>query len=355
MSGRADRLVELLTERELDALVVTNLVNVRYLTGFTGSNAACVITPEQRVFLTDFRYVSQATDQVPDFVRVKGERDLLGDVAERLSPPARVGFEDATLTVRSFERLKGLVGDGVELVAAGSLVEELRALKDADEIEAIRAAAALADEALRQVLEKGLAGRTEREVAFELESAMRSLGADEPSFESIVASGAHGALPHATPRDVEIPAGVLVTIDWGARLDGYCSDCTRTFATGSLADEAADVYELVRDAQARASEVVRAGAAGKEVDAVSRDIISAAGHGDHYGHGLGHGVGLDVHESPRLAPTSEDTLAAGNVVTVEPGVYVPGELGVRIEDLVVVTGDGREVLSGLAKDLVDVG
>jgi Xaa-Pro aminopeptidase len=351
-AARADRLVELLGERELDALVVTNLVNVRYLTGFTGSNAACVVAPEQRVFLTDFRYVSQATEQVPDFVRVKGERDLLGDVAERVS--GRVGFEDATLTVRSFERLKGLVGDGVELVAAGSLVEELRAGKEADEIEAIRAAATLADEALRQVLENGLAGRTERDVALELESAMRALGADEPSFESIVASGEHGALPHATPRDVEIPKGVLVTIDWGARLEGYCSDCTRTFATGSLPDEAAEVYELVRDAQARASEAVRAGAPGKEVDAVSRDIISAAGHGDHYGHGLGHGVGLDVHESPRLAPTSEDTLAAGNVVTVEPGVYVPGELGVRIEDLVVVTDDGREVLSGLAKDLVSV-
>jgi Xaa-Pro aminopeptidase len=350
---RADRLVELLGEHELDALVVTNLVNVRYLTGFTGSNAACVITPDQRVFITDFRYVSQAADQVPEFARVKGERDLLGDVAERVG--GRVGFEDATLTVRSFERLKGLVGDDVELVAAGSLVEKLRAVKEAGEIEAIRAAAKLADEALRQVLERGLAGRTEREVALELEAGMRALGAEDPSFESIVASGPHGALPHATPRDVEIPAGVLVTIDWGAKLDGYCSDCTRTFATGGLSDEAAAVYELVRDAQASASDAVRAGASGKAVDGVSRDIISAAGHGDHYGHGLGHGVGLDVHEAPRLAPSSEDTLAVGNVVTVEPGVYVPDELGVRIEDLVVVTDDGREVLSGLAKDLVTVG
>ncbi|MEA2451079.1 MAG: Xaa-Pro aminopeptidase [Thermoleophilaceae bacterium] len=352
MSGRPDRLVALLEQRSLDALVVTNLVNVRYLSGFTGSNAALVIAPEQRVFFTDFRYVTQSADQVPDFVRVKGERDLLGDVAERVS--GRVGFEDATMTVRAYERLRGLVDDGVELVAAGNLVEELRAVKEAGEVEAIRAAASLADEALRQVLETGLAGRTEREVALQLEAAMRSLGASEPSFESIVASGAHGALPHAEPRDVEIPEGVLVTIDWGARLDGYCSDCTRTYATGPLSDDAASVYQLVLDAQERSLDAVRAGAGGKEVDAVSRDIISAGGHGEHYGHGLGHGVGLDVHEAPRLAPTSEDTLAPANVVTVEPGVYVPDSLGVRIEDLVVVTDDGRDVLSGLSKELTTV-
>jgi Xaa-Pro aminopeptidase len=356
VSARVDRLVGLLEERSLDALVVTNLVNLRYLSGFTGSNAALVITPEQRVFFTDFRYVSQSAAQVPDFVRVKGERDLLGDVAQRMpTPPARVGFEDATMTVRSYERLRGLVDEGVELVAAGNLVEELRAVKEPGEVEKIRAAAALADEALRQVLERGLAGRTEREVALELEATMRSLGASEPSFESIVAAGPHGALPHAEPRDVEIPKGVLVTIDWGARLDGYCSDCTRTFATGELSDEAASIYQLVLDAQVQSLGAVRAGGSGKEVDAVSRDIIAAGGHGEHYGHGLGHGVGMDVHEAPRLAPTSQDTLAAGNVVTVEPGVYVPDSVGVRIEDLVVVTDDGREVLSGLGKELVDAG
>jgi Xaa-Pro aminopeptidase len=352
VSGRADRLVALLEERSLDALVVTGLVNVRYLSGFTGSNAALVVAPEQRVFFTDFRYVSQAADQVPDFARVKGERDLLGDVAERLS--GRVGFEDATLTVRSYERLRGLVGDDVELVGAGNLVEQLRAVKEPGEVEAIRAAAALADDALREVLDDGLAGRTERDVALALENAMRTRGASEPSFESIVASGPHGALPHAEPRDVEIPSGVLVTIDWGARLDGYCSDCTRTYATGELSDEAAAVYGLVLDAQVQSLDAVRAGAGGREIDAVSRDIITAGGHGEHYGHGLGHGVGMDVHEAPRLAPTSEDTLAAGNVVTVEPGVYVPGSLGVRIEDLVVVTEGGREVLSGLSKELTTV-
>jgi Xaa-Pro aminopeptidase len=240
-------------------------------------------------------------------------------------------------------------------VAAGNLVEELRAVKDAREVEAIREAAKLADAALSTVLESGLAGRTELEVAGQLEAEMRSLGAEEPSFPSIVASGPHGALPHAEPRDVTIDPGVLVTIDWGAKLDGYHSDCTRTFATGELSDEATQVYELVLDAQARASEAVRAGAGAKEVDAASRAPIAAAGHGDHYGHGLGHGVGLEIHEAPRLAPSSNDTLAAGNVVTVEPGVYVPGEHGVRIEDLVVVSDEGCEVLSSLSKELQTVG
>jgi Xaa-Pro aminopeptidase len=201
------------------------------------------------------------------------------------------------------------------------------------------------------VLERGLAGRTERAVALDLENEMRALGAEEPSFPSIVAAGAHGALPHAVPQDEEIPEGVLVTIDWGARLDGYCSDCTRTFATGDLSAEAAAVYETVRLAQERSLDAVLAGAEGKAVDAVSREIITDAGHGDHYGHGLGHGVGMEVHEQPRLAPTSEDTLVTGNIVTVEPGIYVPGKHGVRIEDLVVVTDDGRDVLSGLPKDL----
>ena len=350
---RADRLAELVTERELDAVVVTNLVNVRYLSGFTGTNAVCVVGEGLRTFFTDFRYVEQAAEQVSGFERLKGERDLLGDVAGRLA--GRVGFEDASMTVRAFERLKGLAGDDVELVAAGNLVEGLRAVKDAAEVEAIGAAAELADAALGRVLEGGLAGRSEREVALALEAEMRALGAEEPSFPSIVAAGPHGALPHAEPRDATIDPGVLVTIDWGARLDGYCSDCTRTFATGELDGEAAQVYELVREAQQRSSEAVRAGTDARAVDAVSRELISAAGHGDHYGHGLGHGVGLEVHEAPRLAPTSDDTLVAGNVVTVEPGVYVPGRHGVRIEDLVVVTEGGREVLSGLPKELATVG
>jgi Xaa-Pro aminopeptidase len=339
---------------DLDALVVTNLANVRYLTGYTGSNGVAVVSGDKRLFFTDFRYMTQAASQVSGFEVIRGERDLLGDVAEAVS--GRVGFEDASLSVRKYERLRGLVGDSASLVAAGDRVEKLRAVKGPDEVDAIGAAAALADEALTAVLERGLVGRTEHEVAVDLEHTMRVLGAEQPSFPSIVASGAHGALPHASPRPVEIPSDVLVTIDWGAVVDGYCSDCTRTYATGEgVSADALEVYELVRSVQEMSVAAVRAGADAKEVDALGRAAITDAGHGDHYGHGLGHGVGLEVHEAPTLSPRSEDTLAAGNVVTVEPGVYVPDRCGVRIEDLVVVTSDGCDVLSGLPKLLTVVG
>jgi Xaa-Pro aminopeptidase len=346
---RAERL-EL---RDLDALVVTNLVNVRYLTGYTGSNGVAVIGPDTHLFLTDFRYMTQAAGEVSGFEVVKGERDLLGDVAEAVS--GRVGFEDASLSVRKLERLGSLVGDRAELVPAGDLVEELRIVKEPAELEAIAAAARLADEALSAVTARGLAGRTEHEVAVDLEHQMRLLGAESPAFPSIVASGAQGALPHAEVRPEKIPRDVLVTIDWGAKVDGYCSDCTRTFATGeSVDDEALAIYELVRSVQESSVGEVRAGADGKAVDAAGRATIAEAGHGEHYGHGLGHGVGLEVHEGPTLSPRSKDTLAPGNVVTVEPGVYVPGRFGVRIEDLVVVTDDGCDVLSSLPKSLTVV-
>jgi Xaa-Pro aminopeptidase len=346
---RADRL----SLDDLDALVVTDLTNVRYLTGYSGSNGVAVVGPELRLFFTDFRYMTQAADEVSGFEVRRGERDLLGDVAEAVS--GRVGFEDGTVSVRKLERLRGLVGERGELVAAGDRVEELRRVKDAAEVDAIRAAAALADEALTAVLQRGLVGRTEHEVAVDLEHTMRVLGASGPSFDSIVAFGAHGARPHASPRPVEIPPDVLVTVDWGAVVDGYCSDCTRTYATGEGVDaDALAVYELVRSVQEQSVEAVRAGASGKEIDALGRAVIAETGHGDHYGHGLGHGVGLDVHEAPTLSPRSEDTLAAGNIVTVEPGVYVPDRHGVRIEDLVVVTDDGCDILSSLPKGLTVV-
>jgi Xaa-Pro aminopeptidase len=346
---RADRLAL----GELDSLVVTNLVNVRYLTGYTGSNGVAVVGPDTRLFFTDFRYVTQAGQQVTGFEVAKGERDLLGDVADAAS--GRVGFEDASLSVRRLERLRGLVGDRAELVPAGDLVEELRVVKEPAEAGAIRAAAALADEALTAVLARGLVGRTEHDVAVDLEHEIRVLGADGPSFDPIVAFGAHGALPHASPRKAAIPSDVLVTVDWGAIVDGYCSDCTRTFATGEgLDDEARAGYELVRSVQERSVGEVRAGETGKAVDAVGRATIEEAGYGDHYGHGLGHGVGLEVHEGPTLSPRSKDTLRAGNVVTVEPGIYVPERFGVRIEDLVVVTDDGCDVLSSLPKALTVV-
>ncbi|MGZ4279059.1 MAG: M24 family metallopeptidase [Solirubrobacteraceae bacterium] len=350
---RTERVIAQLAERDLGALLVTDLVNVRWLTGFTGSNGAAVVGPGGRLrFITDFRYLTQSAEQLaPEWERAIAV-DLLVAIAGSLPEgKLRLGFDDAHMSVKDHRRLSGLLREGVALEAAGGLVEELRAVKDAAELDAIRAAARLADDALTEVLGRGLVGRTEREVALDLEFTMRRMGAEEASFPSIVAAGAHGALPHAAPRDEPIPAGTLVVVDWGAKKDGYASDCTRTFATGELDPRDAGVYALVLEAQEAALAAVRPGPTGREVDAVARAIIDAAGHAEHFGHGLGHGVGLDVHEGPRLSKQGDTALAEGMVVTVEPGVYVPGAVGVRIEDLVVVGADGPEVLSSLPKGL----
>jgi Xaa-Pro aminopeptidase len=355
ITARADRVADAIRERELDCLLVTHLVNVRYLTGFTGSNGACVITPDERLFFTDFRYVDQAGEQVTGFEQLTLGRDMAGDLAKRLT--GRAGFEEAHVSVRQHGKLAEKAPEAVELAPAGDVVEDLRRVKDAGELRRIANATELATAALDGMLEQGLAGRTERAVALELEQRMRESGAQDASFPSIVAGGPHGALPHAEPRDVEIAAGELVVIDWGARLDGYCSDCTRTVATGEVDVEAREVYELVRRAQAAALEAVRAGAQCRAVDAEARQMIDEAGHGDRFGHGLGHGVGMEVHEEPRLSQRAEESelLAAGNVVSVEPGVYLPGRLGVRIEDLVAVTDNGANVFTSFSKELLTVG
>jgi Xaa-Pro aminopeptidase len=351
--SRTDRLVELLRARELDSLLVTELLNVRYLTGFTGTNGACVVSPEERLLFTDFRYVEQARAQAPEHELVEAGHDMLGALSGRLG--GRAGFDDEHLSVAAHRKLSERVPEGVELVPAGGLVEELRAVKDASEVAAMRAAAELSTAAYESLRERGLAGRTEREVAIQLARLMEDSGAEGPSFPPIVAAGEHGARPHAVSRDVEIPRGTLVVVDIGAIVDGYCSDCTRTLATGSIADDALAIYELVARAQAESLAATKAGAACRDVDAVGREVIDAAGHEEHFGHGLGHGVGLDVHEAPRLGKSAEGELVEGNAVTVEPGVYVPGHVGVRIEDLVIVTDGEAEILTGFPKELVTVG
>ncbi len=349
----ADRLAAVMAERELDSLLVSDLVNLRWLTGFTGSNGAAVMTRDERLFLTDFRYTEQAEAQVdPGFERLPAGRDLVGDLAGRLT--GRAGFDDGHMSVRTHSRLTEKAAAGVELVAAGGAVEQLREVKDAGELERIAASQELASAALERVLERGLVGRTERVVALELEQEMRVAGAAGPSFSSIIASGSHGALPHAVPRDVEIRADQLVVVDWGAELDGYCSDCTRTVATGTLDGHAFEAYQLVLRAQRAGLDAVRAGASCKAVDATARQVIADAGLGERFGHGLGHGVGLEVHEGPTLSMRSEGVLAAGNVVSVEPGVYLPGRFGIRIEDLVAVTETGADVFTRLSKELTTV-
>jgi Xaa-Pro aminopeptidase len=361
---RVERVGRELRAHELDALLVSSPVSLRYLLSFTGDHGVALLAAEGSRsggpdrFLTDFRYQTQSAAQVPADVRREIVAGNLLEAAAASLPPAggRVAFEEANLSYADHERLREKLPRQWELVPSSGIIERLRAVKDAGEIERIRAAASLADEAMQRLLEAGLAHRTERELALELELGMRRLGAEAVSFPAIVAAGPHAALPHAEPRPVEIPADVLVTIDWGAVHEGYCSDCTRTYATGEgIPSEARELYALVQAAQEAGLEAVHAGPAGREVDAVARAVIERAGQGEYFGHGLGHGVGLEVHEAPRLSRTAgEQPLVAGNVVTVEPGVYLPGRLGVRIEDLVVVTAAGRELLSGLPKELTVV-
>jgi len=352
MRGRGDRLEQQLAERELDRMLVLNLLNIRYLTGFTGTNGACVCGPGTRLFFTDFRYTERAEAEVEGWEILTIANDWLGGIAEHLQ--GRVGFEDDHMSVRLLEKLKEKLADGVEMVAAGGRVEELRRVKDEGELALIEEAAKLADEALRWSVGQGLAGRTEREVARAFEARIRELGGD-PSFPAIIAAGPNGALPHAEPGEREIGKGELVVFDMGAAIDGYCSDGTRTFATGDPGEEAIEVYEAVREAQQASLDAIQAGVKGEDVDKVAREVIDGAGHGDRFGHGLGHGVGLELHEAPRLSLRSDDVLAPGEVVTVEPGIYLPGKLGVRIEDLVVVTEDGLRNLSSLPKELQVVG
>lgn len=361
---RGDRVAAKLGEHELEALIVGDLVRpgdsgpdaiapVRWLTGFTGTSGLALVGAEERLFLTDFRYSERASREVADsFEPVTVEGRLVVELAKRLR--GRVGFDPVSTSVHWLRRLEEEVGEGVELVPVAGVVEALRRVKDPGEVEAIAAASRLADQVFEWVADRGLAGRTEREVALAAEARLRELGA-QPAFPAIVAAGPNGAQPHAEPSDREIAAGELVVVDMGAKLDGYCSDGTRTFASGEVGADEREVYELVLTAQLASLDALRAGIGGAAADAVSREPIAAAGHGEHYGHGLGHGVGLEVHEAPRLGKTSEDTLVEGDVVTVEPGIYLPGRFGVRIEDLVVVGAGGVRNLSSTPKELRVVG
>ena len=355
-AARLERLRDLLVAERLDALIIDGAANLRYLTGYTGSSGLALVgAAGEARFLTDFRYETQAAVEVdPAFEREIVTGEMLEALARGLDAP-RVGFDESLTSVRRHRILAEHAPGGVELLPTSGLVERLRTVKDEREISAIAAAAALVDEIYSWLFEAGLGGRTEREVAVALEHEMRLRGARDPAFGSIVASGTAGALPHAQPRDVAIEPGTLVTVDIGALREGYCSDCTRTVAVGEPGEHAREIHALVLEAQLAGLAAVTAGVSGREADGAAREVIEDGGHGEHFGHGLGHGVGLEIHESPRLSRVGgEAVLAPGNVVTVEPGVYLPGELGVRIEDLVVVRDGAPLVLSGFTKELLSV-
>ena len=358
---RADRLEAAASEAGLDALIVGDLVNpgdsgreamadLTWLTGYAGSSGIGLVAPGVRSFLTDFRYLEAAAGVVPETFEVRdGTADLVGALAGMLEGRGRVGVDESKVSVEVHRKLSDGLPDGVELVGAEGLLEALRRVKDEAEVEAIAAAAQLTDEVYAWIEERGLAGRTEREVALAAEARMRELGAEDPSFPAIVAAGPNGSLIHAVPGDRQIAAGEYVVVDMGAIVDGYCSDCTRTLVDGDPDPTQREVYELVLASQLAGLEAIRAGASGREVDARARAVIEDAGYGERFGHGLGHGVGIEVHEAPRLSKRSDDELLAGDVVTVEPGIYLPGGFGVRIEDLVVVTDDGHRNLSSRPK------
>ena len=353
---RTDRLTERLGTLGVDAIVLTRLPNVRYLTGFTGSNAQALVWGDGGVFFTDGRYTEQSRREVPNMERVtyasqhfpQTLRDAC--VAQGVSA---LGFEDADLSVQTFRTLQQALED-TELVAVGDAVERIRWVKDEGEIGLIQAAQDATDQAFEDILEKLAVGMSERQVAQELEHAMRRAGADGLSFETIVAFGENAAEPHHEPNHRALEEGDIVKMDFGALWSGYHADMTRTVAFGEIAPELRKIHSVVQDSQQAGIDAVRAGVSGGDIDAASRRVIEDAGYGERFSHGLGHGVGLEIHEGPGLRRGGTDELPAGSVVTVEPGVYVPGLGGVRIEDMVVVTQDGCRVMPSSSRDLIEL-
>lgn len=355
---RISALVDGLSAAHLDGLLLTGLSNIRYLTGFSGSSALLVVTARDVVFITDFRYQTQVVEEIGDIARVAIEASSLwtGLWQQLASLPSVtvLGFETAHIQHRDFQRLVE-AGARWQWRPTVDLVETLRERKDESEIARIRDAADVATRALDRTLTSVSAGMTELQVAGVLEKALRDEGSEGFPFPSIVASGPRSALPHARSSSRAIEKGDFLLMDFGAEVGGYCSDMTRTVVVGSASDEHRQVYDVVRVANERAAKGVRAGMSGRDADAIARQYIERAGYGDLFGHSLGHGIGLEVHEAPRLAKTAEGALPEGAVVTIEPGVYRPGWGGVRIEDDVVLGADGPQILTQFPRELIELG
>jgi Xaa-Pro aminopeptidase len=359
LQRRIERLRESLASRDLDALLVLIAENRRYLSGFTGedngfdeSAGALIVGAERLVLATDSRFEIQARHEAPGFDVVVYTRGLTRELAQMIQPLGvrRLGVESRRISLAwHAEILEALASAGleVEVVPVEEMVEPQRAVKSAEEIAATRAALRVAEAVFSEITAKLQPGMTEKQIAQELEGAARQAGADAMSFPTIVAAGPNSALPHAIPGDRPVAAGDPLLIDWGVRLDGYCSDTTRTFVLGEPDKEFRRIYKVVRQAQQMATEAIRPGATGRQVDAVARHYIGENGFGDKFGHGLGHGTGLAIHEAPRLSPLSDAILESGMIVTVEPGIYIEGWGGIRLENQVVVTDSGAEVLNGL--------
>jgi Xaa-Pro aminopeptidase len=353
MNERLAKLRARILEKGLEALLISHPVNRRYVTGFTGTAGMALITEKDAVVVTDFRYVTQVKEQAPHFEVYCHDGNIFEGVADlcRQRGIEELAFEQDHLTYGEVGKLRKAMGDK-KTIPVSQMVEPLRVVKDAEEQDMIRKAAAMADRAFEQILEELRPGRTEREIALSLEIMMREMGADGSAFDMIVASGPRSALPHGVASDRVMEKGDLVTLDFGASYRGYCSDITRTVVLGSPNEKQREIYEVVRKAQQAAVDAVHPGVAGKSVDNVARERIKKHGYAEYFGHGTGHGLGLELHEAPRLSPRGEDILEPGMVVTVEPGIYLPDFGGVRIEDDVIVTESGCEVLTKSPKHLI---
>ena len=339
-------------QRELDGALFYKPENRYYVSGFTGSTGYALVLPEEQLFITDFRYITQSTDQckgfkIEEISAGRGIADVLNEYGVK-----RLGYEDDFMTVEAFnaldEKFQG------ELVPMKRLIEPIRQIKSDEEADLMRKAQSIADETFAHLLTFIRPGMSEREVYLELVSDLRRRGAEGESFPAIVASGERGSLPHAAPTEKIIEEGDLLTLDFGCIYKGYCSDMTRTICVGKANEQQKEIYHTVLRAQEAALEAIKPGAICKDIDKIARDIIAEAGYGEYFGHGLGHAVGLEVHENPRLNTIDESVLKAGMVVTDEPGIYIPGFGGVRIEDIVLVTEEGKEVLSSSPKELIEL-
>lgn len=352
MIKRIEKLRALMKKEVIDAYLVTSPANLRYLTNFTGTAGLAFITLEKAFFITDFRYTEQAGEQVQAMTIVQQQGDVVGEIIKLMESEGInvLGFEDAFMTYAEYSVFEEVID--AELAPASGLIETLREQKDDGEIAIIEKACTIADEGFEHVLKMIRPGMTEIEVANQLDFFMRSLGATGTSFDTIVASGVRSALPHGVASTKTIEQGDLITLDFGCVYQGYVSDITRTFAIGDPGQQLKDIYQIVLEAQQKVIDVAQAGVTGAQLDAIARDFITEAGYGDAFGHSTGHGIGMEIHEGPNITRFNDEPLKVGSIITDEPGIYVAGLGGVRIEDDLVILADGNRILTHSPKELI---
>ncbi|MFB8592325.1 M24 family metallopeptidase [Enterococcus hirae] len=352
MMLRVEKLRKKMQEENLDSFLITSSYNLRYLTNFTGTTGLAVITLEKAFFITDFRYTEQAAAQAQGFEIIKNVGPIFEEVADLVQKEGlrELGFEETTVSFLEYSVLEEIID--AQLIPISGMIEELREIKDEEEIAIIEKACSIADLAYDHILKMIQPGMTEIEVANQLDFYMRSLGASGVSFETIVASGLRSAMPHGVASKKIIEQGDLITIDFGCYYEGYVSDMTRTFAIGDPGEQLKEIYQIVLEAQLAVLEVAKPGVTGKQLDAVARDYITKHGYGEAFGHSTGHGIGLEIHEGPNVSVRAEKQFVPGNIITDEPGIYLPGIGGVRIEDDLLITSDGNRVLTHSPKELI---